>query len=112
MGYSLFLLGQNNVISKIEPGEMQVGLVSDYLAVPNEQCEDVAERFPNFVFRPLRDEEIIEQLIVDVETYEDHRVHAFKYLKSRYSAAALNTTFRPVCEALVRHKFFEVKERD
>ena len=59
-----------------------------------------------------RDEEIIQRLIEDVETYEDHRVHAFKYLKSRFSAAALNTTFRPVCEALVRHKFFEVKERD
>lgn len=109
MGYSLFLMCPYNVIMRAEIEEIQVGLVSDYLAVPNEQCHNAAENFPNFFFRRLRDDEIIQWLIHDVETYDEHRVHVLKYLKNRFRETKPSSSYVPVLEALVSHENFAGK---
>jgi FkbM family methyltransferase len=110
MGYRLYLMAPNNVIVEPKTGEMQVGLVCDYLAVPMELSGEVSSTFPNFELRALADEEIANWLLQDVAGIIVHKLHVLRYLRNRFAQIGLSDPFIRVIEALLADQDPVVKE--
>lgn len=111
MNYQLHLVSRINVLLPPDRDAPQVGLVCDYLAVPDERTADVKEAFPNFEVRELTDDELVFWLLKDAYVDKDHRLHVLKYLDHKLDQGPLRKPFNQVINILLADNDPEVTDR-
>lgn len=80
-GYRLFMLRDalpDSILSPRDAGDLQVGFLADYLAIPAERLSSVLARLKDYPIRDLTDDELlawVNELAVSQQLVE-HRMHA------------------------------------
>lgn len=78
-GYRLYSVS-SGVLTPYEHNQLQVQMVSDFLAVPTERVSDIASLFPGHSVRELTDREMADALLEMCNHTSHHRNHVLRVL--------------------------------
>lgn len=76
LGYIMFAIGPNRALTPYKLGDLQIGLVCDYLAVPTDRIDIVQDLHPTYQIRDLTIAEKLAWLDEMANAEDIHRRHA------------------------------------
>jgi FkbM family methyltransferase len=106
--YSLFLV-RNNILVPRSAKDVQEGLVSDFLAIPEERMAEVEARLSSAEIRELQMDEVAEWMDELVHATDAHKAHLLS-VADRYADHDYLIAFREPLMTLTKHDNAELRD--